>query len=261
MTIVKHELRRGKMPLLIWTLAIAFMMAVAVVLYPEMKGEMEQATNMFADMGAMTDAFGMDKIDFGTFKGYYAIECGNVLGMGASFFAALIAASALSKEEKDRTAEFLLTHPVTRTRVVAGKLAAVAVQIVVLNAAIFAVALVATLAIGESVPWTEIGLLHLAYLLLQIVLAGICFGISAFIRKGGAGIGIGIAAAAYFLNIIANITESARFLKYVTPWGFCDGSDIAANASLEWGKVAIGLALCALCVAAAFVKYRKKDIR
>ena len=261
MTIVKHELRRAKISLLIWTLAIAFMFSVAVLLYPEMKGEMQQATEMFADMGAMTAAFGMDKIDFGTFVGYYAIECGNVLGMGGAFFAALIGASALAKEEKDRTAEFLLTHPVKRTRVVAEKLAALALQIILMNAVILAIALVSTLVIGESVPWKEVLLLHLAYLLLQIVLAGVCFGVSAFIRKGGAGIGIGFAAVTYFLNIIANITDSAKFLKYVTPWGFCDGAQIAASAALELDKIAIGLSVCAICVAAAFVKYRKKDIR
>ena len=37
MIIVKHELRQGRMAFLIWTVVIAFLLAVCVFLYPEMK--------------------------------------------------------------------------------------------------------------------------------------------------------------------------------------------------------------------------------
>ena len=64
----------------------------------------------------------MDRLNFGTLIGFYAIECGNVLGLGGAFYAALCAAAILSKEEKERTAEFLLTHPVSRIRIITEKL-------------------------------------------------------------------------------------------------------------------------------------------
>ena len=41
MTIVKHELRQGKMPFLIWTGSIGTLLAICVFLFPEMKGEMD----------------------------------------------------------------------------------------------------------------------------------------------------------------------------------------------------------------------------
>lgn len=44
-------------------------------------------------------------------------------------------------------------------------------------------------AAGEDIPWKELHLLHLAYYILQAELAGICFSISAFFRKGSAGAG------------------------------------------------------------------------
>ena len=166
----------------------------------------------------------------------------------------------LSKEEKNRTAEFLLTHPVSRTRIITEKLAALFAQVLALNLVVFLVSVLSMLAIGEEVPWQEVCLLHLAYLLLQIELTGICFGISAFISRGSTGIGIGLAAVMYFLNIIANITDSVSFLKYVTPFGYCDGADIVANGSLDWPKAAIGLGITAVCIAIAYLKYRKKDI-
>ena len=40
MTIVKHELRMGRMSLAVWTGAIGFLLVICVMLYPEMKGDM-----------------------------------------------------------------------------------------------------------------------------------------------------------------------------------------------------------------------------
>lgn len=260
MTIIKHELRMGRTSFLIWTSAIGFLLAVCVFLFPEMKGQMDGVSDVFASMGSFTEAFGMDRLNFGTLVGFYAIECGNVLGLGGAFYAALCAVGVLSKEEKDKTAEFLLAHPVNRTRVITEKLIAVFIQITALNFIIYALSIGSMSIIGESIPWKEISLLHLAYYLLQLELAGICFGVSAFLRKGSAGIGLGIAAMMYVLNLIANIAEVAEFLKYITPFGYCDGADIVTSGSLNSVMLAIGMAISIIGIAAAYLKYTRKDI-
>lgn len=261
MTILRHELRQGRIAFIIWTGIISFMLAVCVFLYPEMKGQMEQMNDVFASMGAFTEAFGMDQLNFGTLIGYYAIECGNVLGLGGAFFAAICGAEILSKEEKDNTAEFLLTHPVSRGRIMTEKLIAVVAQITAMNGIILALGAGSMAVIGEKIPWKELCLLHLAYYLLMLELAGIGFGISAFLRKGSIGVGLGVAALMYVLNLVSNITESAEFLKYTTPFGFCEGADIVGDGRLDGTLVAIGMTIGAVCVGAAYWWYGKKDIR
>lgn len=260
MTLVKHELRQGKTPFLIWTASIGFLLMVCIFLFPEMKGQMEGVSDIFASMGSFTQAFGMDRLNFGTLIGFYAVECGNVLGLGGAFFASLCAVGILSKEEKDKTAEFLLTHPVSRVRIVTEKLAAVLIQITAMNLIIYALSVASIAAVGEEIPWKEIRLMHLGYYLLQLELAGICFGISAFLRKSSAGVGLGIAVMMYFLNLIANIAESAEFLKYITPFGYCEGADIVANGRLDGTMVAIGAAIGICGIATAYLKYTGKDI-
>ena len=260
MTLVKHELKQGKTAFLIWTLSIGFLLAVCIFLFPEMKGQMDGISETFASMGSFTAAFGMDRLDFGTLIGYYAIECGNVLGLGGAFYAALCAVGILSKEEKDKTAEFLLAHPVSRVTVITEKLVAVLIQITALNLIIYALSVGSMAAIGEPIPWKEVTLLHLAYYLLQIELAAVCFGISAFLRKGSAGVGLGIAAMLYFLNLIANIARIAEFLKYITPFAYCEGADIVSNGSLDTVKILIGAAVAITSVCAAYQKYTAKDI-
>ena len=152
MTLVKHELRLGRFSFLIWTSSVGFLLAVCVFLFPEMKGQMEEVGDVFSSMGAFSDAFGMDRLNFGTLLGFYTIECGNVLGLGGAFFAALCGAGVLSKEEKDRTAEFLLTHPVSRARIVTEKLVSVYAQIVAMNLIIYGIAVGSVTAVGRRFP-------------------------------------------------------------------------------------------------------------
>lgn len=260
MTIVKYELRQGRTALAVWTASIGALLAVCVFLFPEIKGEMGAVGDLFASMGSFSDAFGMDRLNFGTFIGFYAIECGNVLGLGGAFFAALIGTAALAKEEKGRTAEFLLTHPVSRASVVTQKWIAVAVQITVLNAFAFALSLASAACIGEAIPWKELSLLHLAYFLMQLEIGAVCFGISAFLRRGGVGEGLGLAVIFYFLNLIANMAECVKFLKYLTPFGFCDGADIVSSGHLNLPITLLWIAFGGGMLALGLWKYCKKDI-
>ena len=261
MTLVKHELRQGKNSLIIWTLSIAFLLVTCVALFPEMKGEMDAVSEMFASMGSFTAAFGMDRLNFGTLTGFYAIECGNVLGLGGAFFASLTAACVLAKEEKEGTGEFLFTHPISRFQVLSEKLGAVLLQVVVLNLVVYLASVGAMAWIGEAIPWKEVTLLHAAYFLMQLELVGICFGISAFARRGSLGIGLGIAILMYVLNLIANLSESVEFLKHITPFGYCEGADIVEKGTLNAGLVLPGMLLGVLGIVVAYLYYSRKDIQ
>ncbi len=52
MTLVKHELKQGKISFLIWTASIGFLLAICIFLFPEMKGQMDSVNDMFASMGS-----------------------------------------------------------------------------------------------------------------------------------------------------------------------------------------------------------------
>ena len=261
MTLIRHELKQGWKALLIWTLSIGSFIIICLFMYPEMKGQMESVSSVFSSMGAFSSAFGLDTLDFGSLKGFYGIECGNILGIGGALFAALIGIGALANEEKNGTAEFLLTHPLSRSGIVTAKLVSVLIQVLILNVSVWLMAVGSIAAIGEPVPWKEVTLLHTAYFLLQVELACICFGISAFLWKGGIGIGLGLAIALYFINIIANLTSKADVLKYITPFGYADGSEIFNKGALDACKLLVGLVFTAAGTVLAYWKYNQNDIR
>ena len=212
MNLIRHELKQGRITLVIWTAVIAFMLALCIIIYPEMETQMGDVSSMFAEMGGFSAAFGMDRLNFGEFIGFFGVECGNILGLGGAFFAALSGISILAKEEKEQTAEFLLTHPVSRRKIVMQKLASLLLQIIILNSIVIAVTVISIYVIGEAPEVRPLLMLFLAYFILQTEIASICFGISAFLNHGGLGIGLGMAALLYFLNIAANLTDKAEFL-------------------------------------------------
>ena len=148
----------------------------------------------------------------------------------------------------------------TRKRVLSEKLLAVMLQIIFLNVIVFAAGVGSAALIGEEIPWREIGLLHLACFLMQTEIACVCFGVSAFLRRSGMGIGLGLAMILYFLNIVANIAGKAEFLKYITPFGYTEGADIVSSGSLNTAMVLAGMVYAVIGIAAAYLKYSRKDI-
>ena len=260
MTLFLHEIKRNKLSLIIWSAALAYMLGLCIIIYPEMQSQMGDVSEMFASMGSFTEAFGMDQLNFGEFMGYFGVECGNSLSIGGVILAGIVGVTALSKEERDGTAELLLTFPVSRKRIVTEKLLFSVFHITVVNFSVMLVSLVATLAIGADADYGKFMLILLSYYLMQLEIMAISFGISAFLKSGGLGIGIGIGLGMYFISIIANLVDKLDFIKYVTPFGFADSGHIISEGALEPISLVIGMALAALGIVSAYVQYMKKDI-
>ncbi len=260
MTILKHELKKSLISLIVWTSILSGMIFLVVLIYPEMSKSMDEMTNVFENMGNFTEAFGMKELNIATAIGYYGIEIGNILGLMGGFFAAYLGINSLLKEERDKTAEFLLSQPISRSKIIFQKYLAIIIQIIFLNLIIFIVGILSFIFIKEKILFKEIILLHFAYTILQIEIASICFGISSFFRKGGIGVGLGFTAILYFLNIVKNIIDSADFLKYITPYGYAEVSYIVSKGKIEWELLGIGLIYGLASLIIGFIKYSKKDI-
>ncbi|MDI9469158.1 MAG: ABC transporter permease subunit [Bacillota bacterium] len=261
MNVFQREIKSAGKAFATWTAAIAAMIAVVMLMFPEMTGDMSAINESFANMGSFTSAFGLDVLQMSSAMGFYGIESGNIVGLGTAMFAALIGISALAKEEGNHSAEFLLSHPIKRRRVVTEKLLAVCFQIILMNLIITAVAALSFVMIKEELELDKFLKLHLSITFMNLQLACTTFMISAFLKGGGAGIGLGLALLMYTLAIIANITESARNLKYVTPFKYSEAAQIFQDNALQWELIALGMGFSLVCVLIAYVKYTKKDIQ
>ena len=48
MTLFLHELRRDRVKLIVWTAAIASMLLISIIIYPQMTAQMNEMCDMFA---------------------------------------------------------------------------------------------------------------------------------------------------------------------------------------------------------------------
>ncbi|MBD5084696.1 MAG: ABC transporter permease subunit [Clostridiales bacterium] len=259
MTVFRKELREGTVSLLVWSAILGGLMAVCVGIYPSMSDSIEDMSALFAGMGDFSAAFGLDKLQYGSMMGFYGTECGNILGLGGAFYAALTAMGLLAGEEGGHTAEFLLTHPVSRLRVAGEKLAALAVLVVGLNLVCFTCGAVGILAIGEEADWGDLLCYHGALLLMQLEIGALCFGLSALLRRGGLGLAMGLAALLYFAGLLINLDQGLDWLRFVTPYYYADAARIFAGETLA-GPMLAGCALGALGAGFGLWWYRRKDI-
>ncbi|MCU6785625.1 hypothetical protein OCV46_17135 [Anthropogastromicrobium aceti] len=49
-------------------------------------------------------------------------------------------------------------------------------------------------------------------------------------------------------------------MKYITPFGYCEGADIVSNGYLDGTLITIGLIFGMVGIVAAYWKYTRKDI-
>ena len=259
MGIYLHEMKRGRMGLLAWGCVIGGMIALCLLLYPELTKEGASIQAAIESMGTFTAAFGADRLNYAELMGFYGIY-GCMLGIGGIFYAAVLGTGMLEKEEREHTAEFLLTHPVSRSQVVTEKLLAMISQMLLLNGMVILLSVVSFCIIGEKPDWHDFFLFHGAQIVMQFEILCICFGISAFLKKGATSAGIGIAAALYFLGVFGNITEKAEFVTYITPYTYADGANVIPAGELDIKLVMLGMVYAVIGLIAAYGKYTRKDI-
>jgi ABC-2 type transport system permease protein len=265
MNIFRFEMRRNFRTFLIWTISIAlfvgYMLSVYQTSFAGAGKGMEEFMKMFPE--SMRKAFGMDRLDLTTLLGYFGTEVHCMILLFGAMYAALLSSSLLSKEENDKTVEFLLARPITRTEMVTQKLMAFVAYVVLFIGATWGTSYVAMEVYVKSV-YDARAFWLLGGMTLLAILAVACLGFlgSVFVTRNRAvySASLGFVLGLYALQIVADISEKARFLRYVTPFKWASAADILPTGKVDAVYLGITVAVIALSVAGSYVAYGRKDI-
>jgi len=236
-----------------------------LLLYPSMAGSLKDSMDIMLQSfpKEMIVAFGLDRVSMTEILGFYNTYCYLLVTILGGIFAVLQGSSILSKEEDEKTIEFLLSKPVTRNKIITAKILAVVTNIVILNTIISLISFITIeLVKNESYNRRILLLLFIAPVFMQITFAAIGFIISIFIVKARVNFptGVGIVLGCYFISIIASISSKVDFLKYFTPFKYVDGANIITKQSIEPIYLIIMAIVTAICIVATYIIYNKKDI-
>ena len=152
MNVFKREIKAGIKNFLVWTISVSAFISVCVFMFPQMEGKMDSVSDIFASMGAFSSAFGMDRLGLGSLIGFYSVECGTIMALGATLYAAMVGSQMVGKEEKGRTTEFLFSMPIKREKVMVEKYLALTIQMVAFHIICFGVSLLSIILIKEEIP-------------------------------------------------------------------------------------------------------------
>jgi len=232
-----------------------------------MQGDMLKQITAFLEnpfMKNMMTAFGASIDMWTNVLGYYSTRNAMLIMLFGCFFSILLAGKILAREEQEKTAEFLLSKPVTRFEVVRGKLAVYLTYLILLNIIILIFGFLSLeIFKGESQYSLKAFFIHWFYaLLLMLTFGAIGLFLSLLIKRGRPiiNLSIGIIVGAYFIDILSRVTPSADKFGYLSPFKFVDGGVMSPDYTLVGWRVIYFLGVSLIFIALTFVLYKKKDI-
>ena len=179
-------------------------------------------------------------------------------------FAMIMGALIISQEEDEKTIEFLLSHPLTRTEIAASKLLAYSVLVLFLNVLLLIAGIVLIAAPG---PWSgrAVGTflsVWLSYFLLTCGFGAAGVFLSMFVVKGGALVGysIGIPMILALLAFLETVgSDLLRSLSRLSPFRYLNYARILETAGVDVPFVCVSALISVALLALSIVWYRKRE--
>jgi ABC-2 type transport system permease protein len=260
-----REMRRNAFSLIIWTGILTFLITVTMSVYPVFLDNQSKIMGMLSIIPPEALEFkGISNFsDLLSVLGFYAVN--NIIYMLVlgSIYSIVLSSNILLKEEYNKTAEYLLTRPVTRSEIFRSKLSVIFINIIVLN-------LVASIAGFLSIELVSKGsyslnaflILSLYTLLLNVLFAAAGLFLSTIVKRAKpiTTFCIGLVIILYFVFTISKITESVAKIGYLTPYRYVDTNVIDPAYRLDPVNLAYFIGFTLLLVALSYRLYLRKDI-
>ncbi len=259
MNIYTHELKTNLKFMSSWLLAIIGIAVVYISFYPSIGKDLENFIQLMDNYPAsMRLMLGINLDTFGTILGYFSSFPLTFILICSSISALILGLSILSKEDREKTADFLLTRPVSREKIVSAKLLAALTLIILSNIVFFdASYLLVLLVSGSSVDFKVFALLIGSILFVQLLFLSLGLFISVILPKvkSVVMISMGIAFGFYFLGMFADDK-----LRVLTPFKYFDATYLLEQRAYEPWYLALSFILVSSMILLTYILYRKKDI-
>lgn len=245
-----------------WGLGLALMSIYVMFMYPVIT-ETGDFAELFEDLPEALEAFIGGAIDISTAESFLQVEMfGFLVPILFAIYAVALGSATLAGEEESGILEFLLAQPVSRTRLLLEKAAALFIGVALLG-----VVLWASLLAGALLADVELGVVAVTRATFSAGLLGWLFGAVALLvaaitgRRGTAlALGGGITVVAYLLNAFYPIVDAMSWTRFVTPFYYYTGNQPLTN-SLSPTHAAVLIAAIVVAMAAAVWAFNRRQLR
>lgn len=265
MNIFLKELKFQRKPLILWCIGAILMIIAGMAKFDAYSSQGQTINELIGDIPkSIRIVLGFGEVDVSTLAGYYTVLYVYMLLM-AAIHAAMLGATIIAKEERDKTYEFLLVKPVSRNTVVSAKLAAALTNIViynVVNLVSFIVILGSYNTEGADMNG-KIALTMAGMLILQVLFMVLGSALAAIKRKAkiAASLAAAIMLLTYMLSVAIDLNERLEALKYVTPFKYFEAKYLMFGSGLDVGYILLAVVLIAVLTTMTYRFYSKKDLQ
>jgi len=262
MNLVLRELYANKKSLLIWGASMAAFVAMMFVEFAAYYKNPEMLAVIDAMPRELLAAFGMLEANLTTVSGYLSMSM-VFINVALSVYAAMLGHNLVAKEERDKTAGFLMTLPITRASVLTGKLIAGLLCSAIL------LGIVAGSMLGMLLPYEAeanflafFTLLLITTFIIMVLFLSIGMFLGAALRrhKLSAGLGMGLVFALYIASIVSGLTARLEFLRYVSPFEYFEAAQLLRDLRMEPIFLLLSLVVVVGSVSGAYFYYSRRDL-
>lgn len=262
MNIFIHELKFHGKAAVIWIVSLAAFIILFLSVYPAFSSDIETTRKVFEGFPELVrKALGLMLDNFFSLLGFFSYIFMYITLSGA-IQAMHLGTSVLSKEIRDKTADFLFTKPVSRNRIMTSKLLAVLCILIATNIVCILVAGL-MLRVVDSAGYDVKAFLMVSATLffVQLIFAAIGVLISMVFPaiKSALSVSLGTVFGFFILNMFDSVIEKEA-LRYLTPFKFFDLNYIIANRAYETPFLILGTVLVAAAIAGSYIILKKRGI-
>ncbi len=262
MNMFLFEVKSLRKSTITWTLSILALAALYLSMYQSIVKDAEDFKELLGSYPpAVRDILGINLDYITSLLGFYSfiftfiIICGAIQAMNLGL-------SILSKEARERTADFLLVKPVSRSLIVSAKLLAVVTSLVITNIVFITMTVLLANLTNTDFDVKLFIMINLTMFFVQVIFAAIGMVISVFFKKIKTvlPLSLGFVFGFYFIGAFLVTDSSDKLERIFSPFKYFDVIYIINNASYEALYVIVGAVVVVVSIVASYIIYCKKDI-
>jgi ABC-2 type transport system permease protein len=262
MNIFVRELKSNLRSLLIWGVIVILFVWVGVSKFSAYYNNPEMLAILNDMPRGLLEAFNMQAFNLTTVSGFFGLMF-TYYALMLGIAAAMWGSDIIAKEERDKTVEFSLTLPVTRSRLVTAKTLAALVNCIGLLLITWGASLVSAQSYEpDSAFYRFLALMMLALFIMQLIFLaiGIFLGCALKRYKLAGAIAVSVLLGTYFLSIVPTLDKNLDFVKYFSPFKYFDPLLLLRESRFNLTFVLLSLAIILVCMVGAYLTYARRDL-
>ncbi|MDD4296421.1 MAG: ABC transporter permease subunit [Ruminiclostridium sp.] len=262
MNIFLHEFKSNFKSAMIWALSMLLLALIFILIYPGFAQGKAEMKNLFAGYPPqILKAFGFDlsiifsPLGFYSLVFQYIVLCGSIQAM-------VLGCSLISKEFTKKTADFLMTKPVSRVSVISAKTSAGLSSLIITYVLVVGLTWVLLISlISQPIDFGAYMKISITFFLIEMMFFAIGVFVAVTVRKvkSVTGISIGIVVGFFVLGLLVSSGIDVD-LRYLVPFKYYDYIKILGGNGFELNFVIINILFVLITISVSYVIYIKSDI-